>query len=129
MAQTPIYNGESFAQGVPFTYDVTKHSTGVIPFALPSGLIPTVAEFNVETAFDGTAPTIKGGYTGTLAAFFDTTDVDLKNVTGTQIVPLRFTGPLSGNKELILTVVEDSSTVGIVHCLIRGFLMSPSIGR
>jgi len=128
MAQTPIYNGESYAQAVPFKYDVTLDATGKIPFALPEGFIPTQIDLVVETAFNGTTPTMKAGYTGSLAALFDTTDVDL-TLTGYTLVLGRGTAPLSANKEIILTVSEGSSTAGLIHGLVRGFMHSPSLGR
>jgi len=115
---------DSFSQEFPAVYDVTVDATGVIPLALPNTFIPTVVEALVETAFNGTSPTMKAGWTGTLAALFDTTDIDLTQ-TGVQIITCRQTAPLSADKEIILTVVEGSSSAGKVHLLFKGWVKDP----
>jgi hypothetical protein len=70
----------------------------------------------VTTAFDGTAPLLDIGISGTTDLYMDQTEIDLKTI-GTYIVDLHEidTGPTA----IIATYVADSSTVGDANILIH----------
>jgi hypothetical protein len=70
----------------------------------------------VDTAFNGTAPTVTIGITGVTSKYSATTDVDLKTVGVYQIHP----GLVAqGAEALIATYVADTSTAGSARILVH----------
>ncbi len=75
----------------------------------------TKVEVIVDTAFDGTAPTVAIGVSGTTGKYVATTDVDLKTIGVYQVNPALVA---QGTEALIATYVADTSTAGSARILV-----------
>jgi len=84
-------------------------------FTTPSGAVIDYVEVVVDTAFDGTAPTVTVGITGTTSKYTGTTDVDLKTAGSYRIYPGL---PSTAGEPLIATYVADSSAAGAARILV-----------
>ena len=73
-------------------------------------------EVVVDTAFDGTSPTMSIGIAGTTSKYSATTDVDLKTV-GSYLIHPALTA--QGIEALITTYAASSSTVGSARVLVH----------
>jgi len=69
----------------------------------------------VDTAFDGTAPTLSIGVAGTTSKYLTTSDVDLKTVGVYQVHPGL---EAAGIEALIATYVADASSAGAARVLV-----------
>jgi hypothetical protein len=69
----------------------------------------------VDTAFDGTAPTLSVGVAGTTSKYLTTADVDLKTVGVYQVHPGI---DAAGIEALIATYVADASSAGAARILV-----------
>jgi hypothetical protein len=88
----------------------------VAMFTLPANAVIEKVVVIVDTAFNGTAPTISVGIAGTTSKYIGSSDVDLKTA-GQYIV---FNGSIAnGSTEaLIITYAPDSSSAGAARVLV-----------
>ncbi len=95
------------------TIDTTSLAFGtgspLTMFTSPANSVIDYVEVVVDTAFNGTAPTVTIGIVGTTSKYSGTTDVDLKTAGSYRIHPGL---PLSAGENLIATYVADSSSAG-----------------
>ena len=85
-------------------------SSPVTMFTKPAGSKPKLVRIYVDTAFDGTAPTVSIGIIGTTSKYGATTQVDLKTVGIYEWDP--GIDVTVGAENLIATYAADSSAVG-----------------
>lgn len=84
--------------------------TPVALFTLPANAVIHKVKVIVDTAFNGTAPTVSIGIAGTVSKYVGTSDVDLKTANIYEVDP----GVVAagGTEALIVTYAADSSSAG-----------------
>ncbi len=85
-------------------------SSPVTMFTKPAGSLVAKVQVFVETAFNGTAPTLSIGIAGTTSKYMGTGDIDLKTVGVYEVVPEIAT--VGGTEALIGSYNADSSSAG-----------------
>lgn len=102
------------------TVDTTSLAFGssspVTMFTLPANAVVTKVQIIVDTAFDGTAPSVSIGVSGTTSKYFPATAVDLKT-TGVYEYHPGLTADGSTN-DLIATYSADGSAAGAARMLV-----------
>lgn len=85
-------------------------------FTLPANAVIHLVKVIVDTAFDGTAPTLSIGVSGTASKYMGTSDVDLKTAGIYEVDP---GVTANGSTEaLIATYAADSSAAGAARILV-----------
>jgi hypothetical protein len=85
-------------------------------FSTGAGDVIEYIDIDVDTAFNGTAPTLSIGITGTTSKYASTTDVDLKTAGKYRVHPGL---AAQGAESLIATYVADTSTAGAARILVH----------
>jgi len=103
------------------TLDTTSVAFGasspVTAFTLPANAVISEIEVVVDTAFDGTAPTMSVGVSGTTSKYMPTTAVDLKTAGIYKFHPgLAAEG---STQALIVTYSADSSAAGAARVIVH----------
>lgn len=91
-------------------------SSPVTMFTLPANAVIHFVKVIVDTVFNGTAPTLSVGISGTASKYLGTSDVDLKT-TGIYEVDPGIVADAS-SEALIATYAADSSSAGAARILI-----------
>ena len=103
------------------TVDTTSLAFGtgspLTMFTLPANAVINWIKIIVDTAFNGTAPTVSIGVSGTVSKYMSATDVDLKT-TGVYEVDPGLAAEGSTNA-LIATYAADSSSAGAARILVE----------
>jgi len=87
-------------------------------FTLPANAVIDKVQVIIDTAFDGTAPTLSIGVSGTVSKYMASTQVDLKATAGT-IFEVHPGVVANGSTEaLIATYASDSSAAGSARILV-----------
>ena len=89
----------------------------VTAFTLPANGVVDFVQVVVDTAFNGTAPTMSVGITGTVSKYMPTTALDLKTTGVYEWSPGLVAD--AGTNAIILTYVADSSTAGAARVLVH----------
>lgn len=102
------------------TVDTTSLAFGssspITMFTLPANAVVTKVEIIVDTAFNGTAPSVSIGVSGTTSKYFPATAVDLKTTGGYEYHPgLVADGTTNA---IIATYSADSSSAGAARMLV-----------
>jgi hypothetical protein len=92
-------------------------SSPVTMFTLPANGYISKIEFNVDTAFNGTAPTASIGIAGTTSKYMAATQVDLKTVGQYEVNPGIIPG--GSTEALIITYAADSSSAGAARVVVH----------
>lgn len=103
------------------TVDTTSLAFGssspVTMFTLPANAVVTKVVIVVDTAFDGTAPSVSIGVSGTTSKYFPATAVDLKTIGGYEYHPgLVADGTTNA---IIATYSADGSAAGAARMLVH----------
>lgn len=103
------------------TVDTTSLAFGssspVTMFTLPANAVVEKVQIVVDTAFDGTAPTVSIGVSGTTSKYMPATAVDLKTTGEYEYHPgLTADG---GTNAIIATYSADSSSAGAARILVH----------
>lgn len=93
-------------------------SSPVSAFTLPANAVVDEVEVIVDTAFDGTAPTLSVGIAGTTAKYMGTTGNDLKATAGTRFVAHPNEAPVGTTEAIIVTFNADGSAAGSARVLV-----------
>lgn len=99
-------------------YDASKDATGKVIGTLPKHAIPLRTVAHVTTAFNGTTPTIDVGYTGDTDALGATAAI-LPAAAGIKSAPPTAAGPLTEDKDIIVTEGGTTVTTGVVHLVVE----------
>ena len=91
-------------------------SSPVTMFTLPANAVIEKVTVIVDTAFNGTAPTMTVGISGTTSKYVGATDVDLK--TAGQYIVHNSSIANGSTEALIITYSADSSSVGAARVLV-----------
>lgn len=86
-------------------------------FTLPANAIIHKVQIVVDTAFNGTAPTVSIGIAGNTSKYVGTGDVDLKTTNMYEIEP--GLAPVGSTEALIATYSADSSSAGAARIIIH----------
>jgi hypothetical protein len=101
--------------------DVTALAFGstspVTAFTLPANAVVHLVEVIVDTAFNGTAPTMSVGISGTTSKYMPATAVDLKT-TGSYEYRANLIAD-GGTNAIIITYAADSSSAGAARVMVR----------
>jgi len=84
----------------------------VTMFTLPINAVVEFVRVIIDTAFNGTAPTLSIGITGTVSKYMATTQVDLKGTAKDIYVVNPGEAALGTTEAIIATYVADASTAG-----------------
>jgi len=110
-----IPGGATNILGIDETDIVHGDSSPVAMFTKPAGALIPLITVHVDTAFNGTNPTLSIGPSGTPSKYVGTTDVDLKTVGQYEINP---GVPLDAGSEAILaTYSSDGSSAGALRII------------
>lgn len=91
-------------------------SSPVTLFTLPANAIVDKVQIIVDTAFNGTAPTLSIGIAGNTSKYVGTGDVDLKTTNMYEVEPGLV--PVGSTEALIATYSADSSSAGSARIII-----------
>lgn len=91
-------------------------SSPVTMFTLPADNLVEKIQVYVDTAFDGTAPTMSVGYSGQTSAYMPSTAVDLKTTGMYEYHPLVAID--NSTVDLIITYSADSSAAGAARVVV-----------
>lgn len=109
--------GSTDKVGLEVTALAFGSATPVAMFTLPANAYISLIEVNVDTAFDGTAPTASIGIAGTTSKYVAATQIDLKTVGQYIIGPGQI--PVGATEDLIITYSADSSTAGAARVIVH----------
>lgn len=103
------------------TVDTTSLAFGtgspLTMFTLPANAVISFVKIIVDTAFNGTAPTVSIGVSGTVSKYMAATEVDLKTVGVYEVDPgLAAEGSTNA---MIATYAADSSSAGAARILVE----------
>ena len=87
-------------------------------FTKPADSIITNIQVIIDTAFNGTAPTLSIGISGTVSKYMATTQNDLKGAAGTIFEVCPGLEAEAGAEDLIATYSADSSSAGSARILV-----------
>jgi len=93
-------------------------SSPVSAFTLPANAVVDEVEVIVDTAFNGTAPQLSVGVSGTTAKYMGATSNDLKATAGTRFVSHPNEPAVGTTEAIIVTYAADSSSAGSARVLV-----------
>jgi hypothetical protein len=104
------------------TYDTTTLSFGdsatVAMFTMPANAVVTQIDVIIDTPFNGTAPQMSVGVSGTVSKYAGATEIDLKGTAKDVYSIFPGEAPVGTTEDLIITYTADSSSAGSARVIV-----------